>query len=95
MAEHHFHTPEPVELEIQIPVGDIRIETVDGDESYVSVTGSEKLVEQTSVVLVGNKLTIGHRGRSPSESRSRSVSSASGAAGFRSPRRSRIEATPR
>ncbi|HEY8706119.1 MAG TPA: DUF4097 family beta strand repeat-containing protein [Gaiellaceae bacterium] len=65
MAEHHFHTPEPVELEIQVPVGDIRVETVDGDESYVSVTGSEKLVEQTRVSLDGNKLTIGHKGKTP------------------------------
>jgi len=65
MAEHRFHTPEPVDLEIQIPVGDIRVETVDGDESTVSVTGSEKLVEQTLVSLVGNKLTIGHKGKKP------------------------------
>jgi Putative adhesin len=58
MAEHHFHTPEPVELDIQIPVGDIRVDTVDGEESYVSVTGSEKLVEHTRVSLDGNKLSI-------------------------------------
>jgi hypothetical protein len=65
MAEHRFHTPEPVELEIQIPAGAIRVETVDGEESYVSVTGSEKLVEQTRVSLDGNKLTIGHKGKKP------------------------------
>ena len=65
MAEHRFHTPEPVELDVNIPVGDIRVETVDGEESYVSVTGSEKLVEQTRVSLDGNKLTIGHKGKKP------------------------------
>jgi Uncharacterized conserved protein len=65
MAEHRFHTPEPVELDVHIPVGDIRVETVDGEESYVSVTGSEKLVEQTRVSLDGNKLTIGHKGKKP------------------------------
>jgi putative adhesin len=58
MAEHRFHTPEPVELDIQIPVGEIRVETVDGEDSYVSVTGSEKLVEHTSVSLDGNRLSI-------------------------------------
>jgi DUF4097 and DUF4098 domain-containing protein YvlB len=66
MAEHRFHTPGPVELEIHIPVGDIHVETVDGEESYVSVTGAEKLVEQTRVSLDGNKLTIGHKGKKSS-----------------------------
>jgi hypothetical protein len=65
VPEHRFHTPEPVELDVQIPAGDIRVETVDGEESYVSVTGSEKLVEQTRVSLDGNKLTIGHKGKKP------------------------------
>ena len=43
MAEHRFHTPEPVELEIKVPIGDIDIETVDGDESFISLDGDEKL----------------------------------------------------
>ena len=58
MAEHRFHTPEPLEVDIQIPVGEIRVETVDGDETYVNVTGSEKLVEHTQVSLDGNRLSI-------------------------------------
>ncbi len=58
MAEHRFHTPDPLELDIQIPLGDISVETVDGDESYVSVTGAEKLVEHTRVSLDGNRLSI-------------------------------------
>lgn len=65
MAEHRFHTPEPLELDVNIPAGDIRIETTDGDESYVNVTGSEKLVDQTEVRLEGNRLTIGHKGKKP------------------------------
>jgi DUF4097 and DUF4098 domain-containing protein YvlB len=65
MAEHRFTTPEPVELDVQIPAGDIRVETVDGDESYVNVTGSERLVEQTQVTLEGNRLTIAHRSKKP------------------------------
>ena len=56
MAEHRFHTPAPVDLDVDIPVGEIHVETIDGDESYVSVTGNEKLVEQTEVRLDGNRL---------------------------------------
>jgi DUF4097 and DUF4098 domain-containing protein YvlB len=58
MALHTFHTPEPLELEISIPSGDIEVETVDGDESTVIVEGSEKLVDQTRVELVGNRLVV-------------------------------------
>ena len=65
MAEHHFHTPNPVELDIQIPAGDIRVETVDGDESFISVTGNEKLVEQTRVELDGDRLIVEHRSKRP------------------------------
>jgi DUF4097 and DUF4098 domain-containing protein YvlB len=64
MAEHRFHTPEPVELEIKIPAGDIEVETVEGDESVVTVEGTEKLVEQTVVELVGNRLVVSLRGKS-------------------------------
>jgi hypothetical protein len=58
MAEHRFHTPHPVELEISIPSGDVEIETVDGDESVVWVEGSERLVEETIVELNGNRLAV-------------------------------------
>jgi hypothetical protein len=58
MAEHRFTTLEPVELDVQIPAGDIRVETVDGTESIVTVTGSEKLVEHTTVSLDGNRLSV-------------------------------------
>ncbi len=65
MPEHRFHTPEPVELEVKIPAGDIVVETVDGEESTVVVEGSEKLVEQTFVELHGNRLTVEFRGPKP------------------------------
>lgn len=58
MEARTFHTPEPVELEIRIPAGDIEIETVDGDESAIELEGSDRLVEQTRVELVGNRLVV-------------------------------------
>src|SRR3954470_1637562 len=63
MPEHRFHTPGPIELEASIPSGDIEIETGDGDESIVWVEGNEKLVEQTTVDLQGNRLVVQLRGK--------------------------------
>lgn len=58
MTERTFHTPEPVDLLVKVPAGDIEVETVDGDQSTVVLDGPEKLVEQTRVELVGNRLTV-------------------------------------
>jgi Putative adhesin len=65
MAEHRFHTPGPVELDVQIPVGDIQVETTDGNESVVSVTGTDKLVENTVVELNGDRLIVALKGKKP------------------------------
>jgi DUF4097 and DUF4098 domain-containing protein YvlB len=58
MAEHRFDTPHPVGLEIKVPIGDIAVETIDGEESFVVVEGTEKLVEQTTVELRGRTLVV-------------------------------------
>ena len=63
--EHRFHTPNPVELDVKIPAGDIVLETIDGEESTVVVEGNEKLVEQTTVELQGNRLVVEFRGPKP------------------------------
>jgi hypothetical protein len=63
--EHRFHTPQPVELDVKIPAGDIVVETVDGEESVVFVEGNEKLVEQLTVELQGNRLVVEFRGPKP------------------------------
>jgi DUF4097 and DUF4098 domain-containing protein YvlB len=63
MAEYRFDTPEPVELELKIPVGDIEVETVDGGETTVSVEGTDKLVEQTIVEQRGRTIVVELRSR--------------------------------
>jgi DUF4097 and DUF4098 domain-containing protein YvlB len=65
MADYTFHTPEPVQLEVKVPAGDIEVETIDGDESTVVLEGPDKLLEQTRVELVGNRLKIEHETRGP------------------------------
>ena len=61
--EHRFHTPEPIELDVQIPSGEIDVETVDGDESFVTVTGSEKTLAQMRVELDGRRLVVALKGK--------------------------------
>lgn len=58
MPEHRFHTPEPVELEVKVPSGDVDVETVDGEETYVSVEGDEKLLELTEVRQEGRRIVV-------------------------------------
>src|SRR5436853_7014634 len=65
MAEHRFHTPQPVELELSIPAGDAEVTTIEGDESLIAVDGSEKLVEQVSVEQRGDRIVVQHRGAKP------------------------------
>jgi hypothetical protein len=63
MAEHRFHTPEPIELDVQVPIGDIDVETIDGDESFVTVSGSEKILAHMRVELEGRKLVVAMKGK--------------------------------
>lgn len=63
MAEHTFHTTEPVALEVKIPIGDVEIETVDGDTATIEVSGSDKLVEQVEVEQRGRTISVTFRGK--------------------------------
>lgn len=64
MLEQTFHTPLPLELEVAIPSGDIEVETVDGDESYVTVdSGDERLLEDVEIHFDGSRLVVAYRGK--------------------------------
>jgi Toastrack DUF4097 len=65
MGEHRFHTPGPVELAVKIPVGEIDVQTVDGEESLITVEGADKLVELTEVRQDGDRLVVELRGKKP------------------------------
>ncbi len=65
MPEHRFHTPEPAELEIKIPIGEIEVETIDGDESTITIEGSEKILELTEVRQEGRRLVVELKGKKP------------------------------
>jgi DUF4097 and DUF4098 domain-containing protein YvlB len=58
MAEYRFPTPRPVRLAVKVPVGDIDVETIDGAESTVTLSGSQKLIDATTVELVGDRLIV-------------------------------------
>jgi DUF4097 and DUF4098 domain-containing protein YvlB len=64
MTEQQFTTPRPVRLEITVAAGDIRVETIDGDQSTVTIEGSEKVRETTRVELRGDRLVIEQRRKS-------------------------------
>jgi hypothetical protein len=65
MAEHSFHTPLPLTLEVAIPAGDIDVETVDGEESTIVVEGDERAVEDTRVSHDGDRILVEYRSRKP------------------------------
>jgi DUF4097 and DUF4098 domain-containing protein YvlB len=63
MPEHRFDTPGPVELKVNIPAGEISVQTTDGNESFVTVEGSPKLVEQTTVEQRGDAIVVEFHGK--------------------------------
>ncbi|HEY2161054.1 MAG TPA: DUF4097 family beta strand repeat-containing protein [Solirubrobacteraceae bacterium] len=48
---------------MHLPIGDLRIETGDGEESTVTIDGTSKIVEATNVELAGDRLIVAMRRR--------------------------------
>src|SRR3982750_1770192 len=65
MPDYTFATPEPAELEIKIPLGEGAIEAIAGDESTITVEGSEKMLEQLVVEQQGRRIVVEVRGKKP------------------------------
>lgn len=63
MSEQRFPTPKPVRLEVHLPIGELEIETVDGEESIVAIEGTSKIVESTKIELAGDRLIVAMRRR--------------------------------
>jgi hypothetical protein len=61
MLEHNFHTPLPLTLEVSIPSGDIEVNTADGEETYLTVDGDERMLEHVEVRHDGNRVTVSLR----------------------------------
>ena len=59
MLEQRFATPQPVRLEVHIPLGDLEIATAGGDESTVALDGSSRILDAARVELVGDRLLVG------------------------------------
>jgi DUF4097 and DUF4098 domain-containing protein YvlB len=65
IIDRTFHTPDAAELEINIPVGEIEIETVDGEDTHVVVEGSEKMLDVTEVRQEGRRVVVELKGKKP------------------------------
>jgi DUF4097 and DUF4098 domain-containing protein YvlB len=63
MAEHTFHTPLPLTLEVTIPSGAIAIESVDGEESRIAIEGDERLLDEMEVRQEGSRVVVAYRGK--------------------------------
>lgn len=64
MTEQQFKTPEPIRLEIRVASGDIDVTTIAGDASTVTLEGPPRLVENTNVSQLGDRLLVEQRRKS-------------------------------
>ncbi len=64
MSEQHFSTPQPIELSVRIPAGEIEVNTTDGEETTVRLAGAPRMLEAVHVELADDRLVIEQRKRS-------------------------------
>lgn len=57
-TEHQFDVPGPVNVEVRVASGDITITTADVDEARISLSGSQRLMDTTTVSMHGSTLSI-------------------------------------
>ncbi|HVW79906.1 MAG TPA: DUF4097 family beta strand repeat-containing protein [Mycobacteriales bacterium] len=58
MIEKTFDAPHPVRLDLKVLSADIAVTTVDGTECSVAVSGAERMLEATTVELIGDRLVV-------------------------------------
>lgn len=58
MIEQTFDTSLPVTLEVTIPSGDIDVESADGEQTYLTVDGDDKMLELVEVRHDGGKVSV-------------------------------------
>jgi hypothetical protein len=63
--EQRFHTPWPSALEVKVPVGDVVVETVDGEETLITADGDERLLDNLVIEQRGDRVVVELRGKRP------------------------------
>jgi hypothetical protein len=58
MGEHRFDTPEPPTLQVDIPSGNVDVQTADGTESVIVVEGDQRVVDATTVEQRGGAIVV-------------------------------------
>lgn len=58
MIDKRFDTPRPVQLDVKLAIADVAVSTVDGTESTVTVTGTERMLDLIKVELAGDRLVV-------------------------------------
>lgn len=58
MIEQTYRTPLPLTLEVSIPSGDIDVETVDGEDTDLTVDGDERMLEHVEIRHDGGKVVV-------------------------------------
>src|SRR5689334_11590246 len=64
MSTQQFTTPTPLRLEVTVAARTLDIATVEGDDSTVTIDGSQKALETIHVELVGDRLLLEQRRKS-------------------------------